>query len=105
MNLTDPQFTGSYHGRRKHASDLDAVVHRAHEKGVEKLLITGTSLKESREALDMAKKYSACFFGSVDLLRANDQVCTVLLDVTQPPRARSRNIRADWMGTWKSSRR
>ena len=61
MNLTDSQFTGQYHGRRKHASDLDAVVARAHERGVEKILITGTSLAESREALEMAKNYGACF--------------------------------------------
>jgi Tat protein secretion system quality control protein TatD with DNase activity len=38
---------------------LDAVLTRAKERGVGKILITGTSLKESREALDVAKKYGA----------------------------------------------
>ncbi|KAK1923776.1 hypothetical protein DB88DRAFT_505539 [Papiliotrema laurentii] len=57
VNLTDPQFIGSYHGRVKHASDLDDVVDRARSRGVEKMLITGTSLSESRGAVDMAKSY------------------------------------------------
>ncbi|WVF68644.1 hypothetical protein IAT40_003414 [Kwoniella sp. CBS 6097] len=50
-------FRGSYHGRTKHASDLPAIVSRAKEKGVERILITGTSLQESKEALKLAKEY------------------------------------------------
>ncbi|WVQ96182.1 hypothetical protein IAU59_003285 [Kwoniella sp. CBS 9459] len=50
-------FRGSYHGRRKHATDLPLIVGRAKEKGVERILITGTSLEESREALKLAEEY------------------------------------------------
>ncbi|OCF46111.1 TatD DNase [Kwoniella heveanensis CBS 569] len=50
-------FRGSYHGRTKHAPDLPLVVSRAKEKGVERILITGTSLQESREALELAEEY------------------------------------------------
>jgi len=57
VNLTDPQFTGTYHGRSKHASDLDLVVSRAKERGVERILITGTSLSETRTSIELAKKY------------------------------------------------
>ncbi|WWC93031.1 uncharacterized protein L201_007995 [Kwoniella dendrophila CBS 6074] len=57
VNLADPMFTGSYHGRQKHASDLPQVISRAREKGVERILITGTSLKDSKDALKLAKEY------------------------------------------------
>jgi TatD DNase family protein len=57
VNLTDPQFEGTYHGRQKHSSDLEAVVSRAKGKGVERILITGTSLEESRRALDLARRF------------------------------------------------
>lgn len=51
-------YQGEYHGKTRHPSDLEAVVKRAHEAGVERILITGTSLSESKAALDLAKKYS-----------------------------------------------
>jgi len=57
VNLTDPMFQGTYHGRAKHPSDLDAVVARARTAGVDKILITGTSLKESSGALSLARRY------------------------------------------------
>ncbi|KAI9632991.1 uncharacterized protein MKK02DRAFT_35211 [Dioszegia hungarica] len=57
VNLTDPMFQGIYHGKKKHAPDLDAVISRAKSQGVQRMLITGTSLSESREALEMAKRY------------------------------------------------
>lgn len=58
VNLTDPMYRGEYHGKSRHQADLDAVVQRALDAGVERILITGTSLLESREALNMAKQYS-----------------------------------------------
>ena len=60
VNLTDPQFTGSYHGRTKHESDLDAVVARARGHGVERMIITGTSLEETKDAVEMASRYGEC---------------------------------------------
>jgi TatD DNase family protein len=51
-------YQGEYHGKPRHPSDLEAVVKRAHAAGVERILITGTSLSESKAALDLAKKYS-----------------------------------------------
>jgi len=58
VNLTDPMYRGEYHGKARHPSDLDQVVTRAREAGVERILIAGTSIKETRDALEMAKKYS-----------------------------------------------
>lgn len=57
VNLADPMFEGSYHGKNKHPSDLDAVVARAREKGVWRMLITGTSLEDSRVALRLAERF------------------------------------------------
>ena len=58
VNLTDPMYRGEYHGKVRHPSDLDQVVARARQSGVERILITGTSIKETWDALDLAKKYS-----------------------------------------------
>jgi hypothetical protein len=56
VNLTDPMYRGEYHGKTRHASDLDQVVERAKKAGVERILITGTSLQETKDALALAKK-------------------------------------------------
>lgn len=57
VNLTDSMFQGTYGGRKKHEADLKAVIERAKAKSVEKILITGTSLNESKAALEMAKEF------------------------------------------------
>lgn len=51
-------FRGQYHGKRKHEDDLAAVVQRAHDYGVERMLLTGTNLEESKLVLDLAKEFS-----------------------------------------------
>ncbi|CAI5993210.1 unnamed protein product, partial [Closterium sp. NIES-64] len=54
-NLTDGMFQGCYHGKQAHPPDLQAVLSRAWEAGVEKIIITGGSLEESRAALALAE--------------------------------------------------
>ncbi|MCO5551116.1 hypothetical protein L7F22_004613 [Adiantum nelumboides] len=54
-NLTDGMFKGIYHGKRYHASDLLAVLQRAWNSGVDRIIVTGGSLEESREALSLAE--------------------------------------------------
>eukprot|EP00270_Netrium_digitus_P012198 TRINITY_DN3942_c0_g1_i1.p1 TRINITY_DN3942_c0_g1~~TRINITY_DN3942_c0_g1_i1.p1 ORF type:complete len:315 (-),score=65.19 TRINITY_DN3942_c0_g1_i1:456-1400(-) len=53
-NLTDPMFKGVYNGKEVHAPDIEAVLGRAWEAGVQKIIVTGGSLKESKEALALA---------------------------------------------------
>ncbi|KAI5453828.1 hypothetical protein NCC49_005638 [Naganishia albida] len=57
VNLTDPMFQGNYRGKQLHPSDLEAVMRRSKERGVETMIVTGTSLNESKTALAMAERY------------------------------------------------
>ncbi|KZT30716.1 Mg-dependent DNase [Neolentinus lepideus HHB14362 ss-1] len=56
VNLTDPVFRGMYRGKRKHDDDLQAVLERSRAAGVKSMIITGGSLDESEEALELAKQ-------------------------------------------------
>lgn len=54
-NLTDEMYQGVYHGNKKHEADLDLVLKRAWDGGLNKMIITGTSLSDSKTALELAK--------------------------------------------------
>ncbi|CAH0475066.1 unnamed protein product [Peronospora belbahrii] len=54
-NLTDPVFTGLYHGKQKHNSDLTTILTRAKAFGVEKIIVTAENLEKSRKALELAR--------------------------------------------------
>ncbi|XP_077545029.1 deoxyribonuclease TATDN1-like isoform X3 [Haemaphysalis longicornis] len=56
-NLTDPMFRGMY-GSCSHPNDLDQVLERARANGVEKIVVTGGNLEDSREALQMATDHA-----------------------------------------------
>ena len=56
-NLTDRMYSGEYNGSSKHPADLQAVLGRAGEAGVEKMIVTGGSLEESRQAVKLAEQY------------------------------------------------
>ncbi|KAI8148403.1 hypothetical protein BJV82DRAFT_265139 [Fennellomyces sp. T-0311] len=57
-NLTDPMFRGIYRGKQAHADDWHLVLKRARDAGVEKLIMTGTNLADSQEAIDEIKKHN-----------------------------------------------
>ncbi|XP_071443754.1 deoxyribonuclease TATDN1 [Hetaerina americana] len=54
-NLTDPMFQGIYNGTKKHEGDLNAVLERAWNAGVDKIIVTGGSLEDCKAALKIAK--------------------------------------------------
>lgn len=55
-NLTDAMYAGMYNGSKKHESDLGDVLQRSWDTGLEKVIITGGSLSESREAIKLAQQ-------------------------------------------------
>ena len=55
-NLTDGMFRGVYHGKAYHDADLEVVLRRAWDAGVEKIIITAGTLEEAREALALAER-------------------------------------------------
>ena len=57
INLGDPVFRGIYHGRQVHEDDLEQVVQRALDVGCTKLMVTGSDLKESAHAIELAEQF------------------------------------------------
>lgn len=58
VNLTDPVFRGvDYKGRRVHDDDFDLMMERSAAVGVEKMIITGTSYRQSIAAIELCRRY------------------------------------------------
>lgn len=60
LNLTDPMYRGVYNGKQYHEPDLKEVLWRASERGVKCALLTGSSVVESREAMELAHNEELC---------------------------------------------
>ncbi|XP_044265796.1 putative deoxyribonuclease TATDN1 [Tribolium madens] len=54
-NLTDLMYSGVYNGATKHSADLEQVLKRSWDAGLEKIIITGGNLEESQKALKIAE--------------------------------------------------
>ncbi|KAM0427000.1 hypothetical protein ACHAPT_007898 [Fusarium lateritium] len=67
INLTDPIFRGRYHGKERHPDDLAAVIGRAHDVGCTKLIVTGSDLGNSRDALKLAEAYPGAVYGTAGI--------------------------------------
>ncbi|XP_069674396.1 deoxyribonuclease TATDN1 isoform X2 [Periplaneta americana] len=61
VNLTDPLYKGIYHGIKRHEPDVQAILERAWSVGMQKMIITGGSLEDSREALHLAESHENLF--------------------------------------------
>ena len=48
-NLCDSQFQGMYYGKKYHESDVDCVIERANESGVDALLLSSGNLEDCHE--------------------------------------------------------
>ncbi|KAJ8925993.1 hypothetical protein NQ315_009848 [Exocentrus adspersus] len=54
-NLTDVMYSGVYNGKKKHEPDLQHVLQRSWDAGLDKIILTGGNLEESEKALELAK--------------------------------------------------
>jgi len=60
-NLTDSMYLGEYNGSNRHQPDLRDVISRARENNVERMMVTGGNLEESRKAIQLAKEHEDLF--------------------------------------------
>ncbi|KAL4705642.1 hypothetical protein ACJJTC_002028 [Scirpophaga incertulas] len=60
-NLTDKMYQGVYHESKKHAPDLNKVLKRCWANGLDKIIVTGGSLTDSKEAVDLSRCESRLF--------------------------------------------
>lgn len=69
-------FQGTYHGKTAHESDLQDVIQRAVDVGCTKLMITGSDLAASKEAVELARRYrtssTLLLEGSLDMYSRRD---------------------------------
>lgn len=63
--MGDPVFRGIYHGRVGHNDDLAEVIQRSLDVGCDKLMITGSSLSESRAAVQLAESHPGVCYATV----------------------------------------
>ncbi|PBP16997.1 deoxyribonuclease Tat-D [Diplocarpon rosae] len=61
INLTDPIFRGTYHGTQRHEDDLSDVIQRAVAIGCEVLIVTGSDLEHSEQAVLLAQDYRTVY--------------------------------------------
>ena len=58
VNLSDRMYQGEYNGSKKHEADLSCVLDRAWKSGIESMIITGGSLTDSSQAIELSKQES-----------------------------------------------
>ncbi|KAL9115523.1 MAG: hypothetical protein Q9227_000844 [Pyrenula ochraceoflavens] len=65
INLSDSQYNGMYHGKQAHPPDQDDVVQRAVRIGCQKMMVTGSNLKESKGAVELAERYPGICYATI----------------------------------------
>lgn len=77
-NMTDPIFRGVYRGKKVHEDDFEKVLERAFAAGVERMLVTGGDLEESRRAMALAKLHRMLSLYPLFLIFASWQIMVYL---------------------------
>lgn len=56
-------FQGIYHEKATHQPDLEIVLRRSLDSGVQRIMVTATSLQDCRDALELCQQYEGSFPG------------------------------------------
>lgn len=59
FNISDHMFRGIYHEKQQHESDIPNILNRCVLTNVKKLLITGSSIKESQHSIDVVSQFAS----------------------------------------------
>ncbi|RVE44359.1 hypothetical protein evm_010980 [Chilo suppressalis] len=60
-NLTDDMYQGIYHGTKKHDADLAKVLNKSWISGLDKIIITGGSLCDSKQSIELSRSDARLF--------------------------------------------
>lgn len=80
VNLTDTMYAGTYHGKKAHVPDLDAVLSRARDAGVGAQIVTSGSVQDVGEALALTRQYDDLYATAGVHPTRSSQVTTTYLD-------------------------
>ena len=58
-------FRGKYHGKQAHEDDLERVIQRARDAGVQRMMVTGSDLQESKNAIELAERYPGLCYATI----------------------------------------
>lgn len=67
INLTDNVYSGLYHGKQAHPSDMYEVIERAKSVGCSKLIVTGSDVEHSRRALGLSEVFPGSVYATVGI--------------------------------------
>lgn len=88
LNLTDSMYQGNYHhgsGSAAHASDMECVLQRASAVGVRGMLVTGGNVRESTDAVELARKYTTPSLQLYSTVGCHPTRCSEFLAATAGP--------------------
>ena len=64
-NICDPVFTGVYKGKRLHENDFNLMIERAKKSNITNLIVSGTTLDESKQAITLCKQNPSYLYSTV----------------------------------------
>uniref|UniRef100_A0A7I4E6X2 Uncharacterized protein n=1 Tax=Physcomitrium patens TaxID=3218 RepID=A0A7I4E6X2_PHYPA len=102
--LGDGMFSGSYHGKKCPPPDLVHVLQRAWDAGLIRIIVTGGSLKESKEALSLTDIDDICKGASNEFEESGDSEKHLqdLLQLTIDGVARGKSFDWEKAPQWQS---
>ena len=83
INLLDDMFCGIYNGKQRHSNDIRAVLQRAKDKNVEKMIVTLGQLDECRRVLETVPIELMDEFGLTITIGIHPTRCSIFADISK----------------------